>query len=472
MKNLPADELTLLPIEEAADLLRRKKVSPVELIQAALAQVDRLNLKLNAFITVTAEQALREARAAEREIHGGRGRRGWRGALHGIPIALKDNFLTRGTRTTAGSKILASFIPTRDGDVAARLKRAGAILIGKTNMHEFAYGITNENPHYGPVRNPWVHERMAGGSSGGSAVAVATGMCMGATGTDTGGSIRIPSALCGVVGLKPTFGLVSVAGTIPLCVSLDHAGPIARSVTDACILLEAMADEYPKGVKRPDYRRLRRARPKPIRLGWPAQYFFEGVDEQVRERTDEAMKMFRKIGVRVEKVALPRVADSKEASTALALAEATRYHEACGYFPARAAEYGEDVRTRLEMGKSVTAVEYLRAREMQSELAKDFDAAFERVDAIVAPASPIPAPRLGETEVTLDGAKETIRSALVRMNRPANFTGHPAISVPCGFTRERLPVGLQLIGPRFGEEKLLAIALAFQDAMVENSIPS
>jgi aspartyl-tRNA(Asn)/glutamyl-tRNA(Gln) amidotransferase subunit A len=458
------DDLALLSIEQAAELVRRRKVSPAELVQAVLGKIEKLNPQLNAFITVTGERAMREARAAEWEIHGGRGRGHWRGPLHGIPFSLKDNFYTRGVRTTVGSKILADFVPKTDSGVAARLAGAGAILIGKTNLHEFAYGITNENPHYGPARNPWAHERMSGGSSGGSAVAVATGMCMGSAGTDTGGSLRIPTSFCGVVGLKPTFGLVSVAGAFPLAESLDHAGPIARTVTDACILLEAMAGEYPKGTKRPNHRRLRRARPKRIRLGWPANYFFENVDEQVRGLIDAAMKTFQGIGARIEEVTLPRLEESNGLSTAMALAEATRYHQSCGYYPARASEYGEDVRARLELGSKVTAVDYLQAREAQHALTRDFDAAFEHVDAIVAPATPIPAPRIGESEVVVGGRMEPIRSLLVGVNRPADFTGHPAMAVPCGFTRERLPVGLQLIGPRWGEEKLLAIALAFEEA--------
>lgn len=464
MMTSSTDDLSLLSVERAAELVRRKKISPVELVQAALAKIEKLNPQLKAFITVTAEQAMREARAAEREIHGGRGRGHWRGPLHGIPFSLKDNFYTRGVRTTVGSKILADFVPKTDSDVAARLASAGAILVGKNNLHEFAYGITNENPHYGAVRNPWAPERMTGGSSGGSAAAVATGMCMASAGTDTGGSLRIPTSFCGVVGVKPTFGLVSVAGAFPLAESLDHAGPIARTVTDACILLEAMAGEYPKRAKRPDYRRLRRERPKRIRLGWPANYFFENVDEQVRGLIDAAMKAFRAIGARAEEVTLPHLAESSGPSTAMALAEATRYHQTCGYYPARASDYGDDVRARLELGCKVTAVDYLQAREAQIALTRDFDAAFERVDAIVAPATPIPAPRIGETEATIDGRREPIRSLLVGVNRPADFTGHPAMAVPCGFTRERLPVGLQLIGPRWGEEKLLAIAAAFEEA--------
>ena len=454
------NELTYLSIADAARLLRRKKISPRELTDAAIARIERENPGLNAFITILAQWARREARAAEREIARGR----WRGPLHGIPISLKDNFWTRGIRTTGGSKILKDFVPSRDSDVAAGLAEAGAILIGKTNMHEFAYGITSENPHYGAVRNPWARDHGAGGSSGGSAVAVATGMGFGSFGTDTGGSIRIPSALCGTVGLKPTFGLVSVAGVIPLAETLDHVGPIARSVADVCILLEAVAGKYPKGATVPDYRKLRKNRPLKIRLGWPKQYFFERVDAELLEIFEMAARVFRSLGTRVETISLERPVESAEPSTNIALAEATRYHESQGYWPARAGDYGDDVRTRLEMGEKIRAVDYLRALEWKQGLVKEFDAAFERFDAILAPASPIAAPRIGQTEVSINGEKETVRSALVRVNRPANFTGHPAISIPCGFTREGLPLGLQLIGPRWSEAKLLAIALAYEEA--------
>ncbi|HVB58679.1 MAG TPA: amidase [Candidatus Acidoferrales bacterium] len=453
-------ELAFLPVADAARLLRRKNISPVDLVNASLARIERFHPFLNPFLTILAERAQRQARLAEREIH----HHGPRGPLHGIPISLKDNFWTRGIRTTAGAKILADFVPERDSEVAARLAEAGAILLGKTNMHEFAYGITSENPHFGPVHNPWAYERISGGSSGGSGVAVATGMGMASMGTDTGGSIRIPAALCGIVGLKPTFGLVSVAGVVPLVQSLDHAGPLARSVVDACILLEAVAGQYPKGTARPDYRKLHANRPRKFRLGWPKQYYFERVDGEVRQAIDAAAKKFQTVGARITKISLPHLADSAEPSTNMAMAEATWFHESQGYFPARAGEYGKDVRHRLEAGEKVRAVDYLRAFDAKRALEQDFSAAFQHVDAILAPASPIPAPRIGQEEIHIGAKMETVRSLLVGTSRPANFTGLPAISVPCGFTREGLPVGLQLIGPRWSEARLLAIALAYEEA--------
>jgi len=452
-------ELALCSIEQASALLRARKISPVELTEAALARVERLNPGLNAFLTILAEPARKEARAAEREI----ARRRWRGPLHGIPISLKDNFWTRGIRTTAGSKILKDFAPREESEIARRLAAAGAILIGKTNMHEFAYGITSENPHFGPARNPWNRERITGGSSGGSAAAVAAGMGLGSMGTDTGGSIRIPSALCGVTGLKPTFGLTSVAGVIPLSESLDHAGPLARSAVDVCILLEALAGDYPKGQVRPDYRKLRRA-PRRFRIGRPREYFYERLDDEVRAQLEGAARCLGSLGGRVEEISVPGLAQAADAGTTIALAEATRYHEARGWFPARAGDYGDDVRGRLEMGMKVSAVDYLRAMEVRGEARRELDAVFEGVDAIIAPASPIPAPRIGESELTIAGSKLPVRALLVGTSRPANVSGHPAISIPCGFTPDGLPVGLQLIGPRWGEARLLAIAAAYQRA--------
>jgi aspartyl-tRNA(Asn)/glutamyl-tRNA(Gln) amidotransferase subunit A len=458
-------ELAFLSIEQAARLLRRKEISPVDLVDIALARIERLNPSINAFLTVVADRARKQARLAERELLGKkRGRPSITSPLFGIPIALKDNFYTRGTRTTAGSKILANFIPKRDSEVAARLHQAGAILLGKTNMHEFAYGITNENPHYGPVHNPWATERTPGGSSGGSAAATASGMCFGSVGTDTGGSIRIPAALCGIVGLKPTFGLVSVSGVIPLAPSLDHAGPLARSVVDTCILLQAIAGKYPADAKRPEYRLLKRSRPRRFRLGWPKDYYFERLDPEVQHAIDAAGKAFQQIGARIQEVSLPHLADSQESATNIALAEATHYHQSQQFYPARMADYGSDVSGRLEMGSQVRAVHYLRGFEVKREVEKDFDSAFESVDAILAPAVPIAAPRIGDDELIIAGEKETVRSALVRLNRPANLTGHPAIAIPCGFTREGLPVALQLIGPKWGEATLLAIAFAFEQA--------
>jgi len=454
--------LAFLSIEQAPQLLRRKEISPLELVDASLARIERLNPALNAFLTILAEPARRQARALAREIRRGR----WRGALHGMPISLKDNFWTRGIRTTAGSKILGDFVPDADSDVAASLARAGAILLGKTNMHEFAYGITSENPHYGPVHNPWARDRISGGSSGGSVASVASGMCFASVGTDTGGSIRIPSALCGIVGLKPTFGLVSVEGSVPLAMSFDHAGPVARSVADACIMLEAIAGKYPKGETRPDSRKLRKNRPRRFRLGWPKEFFFERLDSEVRQLVEAAGKLFESsLGARIRESSLPRLAGAIDVATNVVVGEASYYHETQGYYPALADGYGDDVRGHLQWGHDLRAVDYLRGVAKRREIEEDFAAAFEHVDVILAPTSPIPAPPIGASEVRVAGERETtVRAELLRLTRPANLTGQPAISIPCGFTREGLPVGLQLIAPKWAEARLLSIALAYEEA--------
>ncbi len=446
-----------LTIREAARLLRARKVSSLELANDALARIERLNPQLNAFITVTAELARKQARTADREIRAGK----HRGLLHGVPVTIKDNYATRGIRTTAGSKILRDYVPDRDAAVVARLREAGAVFLGKTNLNEFAYGIHGLNPHYGDVHNPWSLDRTTGGSSSGSAAALAAGIGFGSVGTDTGGSLRIPASFCGIVGFKPSFGLVSVDGIVPLAKSLDHAGPLARTVDDAAILFGAIREKYARWMRG---NAALRTRPLKIKLGWPANYFFDLVDPEVQSAIEAAVKLLESIGARVEEVSFPHLAESVEASTNIGLAEASSYHASCGYFPARVADYSEDVQRRLKLGVEVTAVDYLAANEVRRKLTADFDRAFERVDAIAAPATTVVAPRIGETELVVRGEKIPLRTAVVNTNRPANFTGHPTIALPCGFAKSGLPIGLQLIAPRWQESKLLAIAHAYEQA--------
>ncbi|MGD0307026.1 MAG: amidase [Candidatus Acidiferrales bacterium] len=452
-------DFTFLTIREAARLLRARKVSSLELTNDALARIERLNPSLNAFITVTADLARKQARAADREIRAGK----HRGPLHGIPITIKDNYSTRGVRSTAGSKILRDFVPDEDATVVARLREAGAVFLGKTNLNEFAYGIHGLNPHYGDVHNPWSLDRTTGGSSSGSAAALAAGIGFGSVGTDTGGSLRIPASFCGIVGFKPSFGLVSLDGIVPLAESLDHAGPLARTVDDAATLFEAIRGEYPQRTSKTNAS-VSKGKRVQLKLGWPTNYFFDLVDPEVQSAIEAAVKMFESMGARVGEVSLPHLEESVEASTKIGLAEASSYHASRGYFPSRAADYSEDVRRRLKLGFEVTAVEYLAANEARRRLTADFDRAFERVDAIVAPATTVVAPRLGEIELIIRGEKTPLRTAVVNANRPANFTGHPAISIPCGFAKNGLPIGLQLIAPRWQESKLLAIARAYEHA--------
>jgi aspartyl-tRNA(Asn)/glutamyl-tRNA(Gln) amidotransferase subunit A len=455
-------ELEFASIEALSALLAKKKVSPVELTQLYLSRIERLNPKLNAFLTVASESALAEARAAEKELLRGRGR----GALHGIPVALKDNIWTRNLRTTVGSLILRDFLPSEDATVVRKLRRAGAIVLGKTNLHEFAYGVTSENPHYGPVRNPWKTDRIAGGSSGGSAAAVAAGLCAAAIGSDTGGSIRIPSALCGVVGFKPTFGRVSVHGVFPLAPSFDHVGPIVRSAVDALLVLECIAGRDPldpTSLARSgkDFRpALKRKR---LRLGRPKEHFWVNMDSEVRTMTETAVADFVKSGAELEEISLPTLLAGVEAANLIAAVEASHVHEQAGYFPARASEYGADVRGRLEQGGKTRAVDYLSAQEVMRRARQEVEAALEDVEAIVIPTAPITAPPIGSERVQVGDVEMPLRNAFVDRNRLGNLTGLPAISMPCGVTQNGLPVALQFVGRRFEEARLIGVACHFSE---------
>jgi aspartyl-tRNA(Asn)/glutamyl-tRNA(Gln) amidotransferase subunit A len=454
-------------IEELAALLTKRKISPVELTELFMLRIERQNPALNAFLTVTAGQALAAARRAEKQFLHRRGSRNDAFPLLGIPIAIKDNLWTRGIRSTAGSKILQNFVPSRDSTVARKLARAGAILLGKTNMNEFAYGITGDNAHYGPAHNPWALDRISGGSSSGSAVAIAAGLCVASVGTDTGGSIRVPSAFCGTIGLKPTFGRVSIFNTMPLSPSLDHIGPMARSVADAAILLGLIAGRDsldPTSATKPveDYRGALRKPLRKFRLGRPREHYWEKLDPEVRRIAETALHDMEKRGAVVREVSLPHLKESLDAATDVSMAEALHVHEAAGYFPERSAEYGEEVRLRIAAGAKVPAHRYLAGFDVRKRLLAEFDAAFREVDALVAPTLPVAAPLIGAESVQIDGEQISTRAAIVGHSRPANFTGLPAISVPCGFTRDGLPVGMQFIGRAFDETMVLRIAHSYE----------
>ena len=458
---MPANELTALSIAEAGEQIRRRALSPVELTRAYLDRIQSRNAELRCYLTVLAEQALAAAAAADREIGSGR----YRGPLHGIPIALKDLVMTRGIRTTCGSRILKDWVPETDATVVVRLAAAGAVLLGKLNMHEFAYGPTGVNPHDGTAANPWGRDRMPGGSSSGSGVAVAAGLCAGALGTDTGGSIRIPASLCGIVGLKPTYGRVSRAGVVPLAWSLDHVGPMTRTVTDAALLLQALAGHDPAdpstaAVPVPDYRRGLDGDPRTLRVGLVRELFFERLDPEVRAAVESAARALAGLGVHVEEVRLPRIHHAGPATFAIITAESMAYHEP--YLKTRASEYGADVRARLLTGQFVLATQYLKAQRARQVLRAEVDGVLARVDALLLPTTPIPAPRLDEREVAVDGVTDDVRGWLTRCTRPINLTGHPALSVPCGLTTGGLPIGLQLVGRQFDEATVLRLGHAYE----------
>ena len=409
--------------------------------------------------------ALEQAAKAESELCSRRrgGSQRDRGPLHGIPISLKDNIYTKGVRTTGGSKILREFVPLCDAPVVRLLKKAGAVMVGKTNLHEFAYGVTTENPHFGRTRNPWDLERIPGGSSGGSAAAVASGLCYGSIGTDTGGSVRIPAALCGVVGLKPGLGRVSAENVIPLSRTLDFVGPLARSVEDATALLGAILRSGEKEARRSRLPFSSSGGPS-LALGIPREFFLEILDPEVRTAFDNALGILKKRGVRLKDVTLPMLSETEDAGNQIAWAEATEYHQQAGWFPERAEEYGEDVRMRLEMGTQVTAVGYLRAIETREKFIQSFHGllAAHRLDALVFPTTPIAAPKMSEENIAIDGAIHSTRALLLRLNRPANLAGVPAISVPCGLTKSGLPIGLQFMAGGPEERLLLGMALGFE----------
>ncbi len=447
-----------LSISEAADLVRKRKLSPIELTEACLERIAALDARVRAFITVTREDAMAGAQQAAAAIASGN----YKGPLHGIPIALKDLFDTAGVRTTAGSKILAERVPTEDAEATARLKAAGAIILGKLNMHEFAFGAEGLNRHYGGTHNPWGLDRMSGGSSSGSGAAVAAGMAMGALGTDTGGSIRIPSSLCGVTGLKPTYGRVSRRGVVPLSWSLDHVGPIARTAADAALILRAIAgrdagDETSSEEPVTDYAKtLADTRLKRLRIGVPDRFFFDNVDAECLEAIRAALFLLRDMKAQVDEVSLPHAAEASAAVTAIMLPEALAYHRR--WLAERPDDYGEDVRGRLELGLLYPAVTYVEAKRLRTLVSEEWRAlVFDRFDLLAVPTTPVAAPPLDD-----DGLQTTL--TLSRFTGAFNLTGLPAISIPCGFTSGGLPIGLQLVGRWWEEATVLRVAHAYQQA--------
>jgi aspartyl-tRNA(Asn)/glutamyl-tRNA(Gln) amidotransferase subunit A len=454
--------LAFASVADLAARIRSRDLSPVAVVEDLLARIDRCRA-LNAFITVTAETARAQAAAAEREIAAGR----YRGPLHGIPVSLKDLIDTKGIRTTRGSRIFADRIPTADATIAARLQHAGAVLLGKNALHEFAFGVTTDNPHYGPTRNPWRLDRIPGGSSGGSGAAVAAGLGPVSIGTDTGGSIRIPAALCGIVGLKPTYGRVSRHGVFPLSWSLDHVGPLTRTVEDAGLVLQAIAGPDPLdpstlGQRVPAFT---------ARLGEPVAGLRIGVlaDEYHREMADDVRAPFRaaldvlaKLGCHLEDVEFPRTSEARTAAVAVLFAEAASVHER--WLRDRAAEYGADTRALLQQGQFITATQYLRAQRVRTLLADEVGTLLRRYTAFVLPTIPVVAPAIGQSTVPLGGRVGEARGAVTKFVRLINFVGLPAITVPCGFGADGLPVGLQCIGRAMDEATVLAIAHAYERA--------
>lgn len=452
-----------MTILEAARRLRTREVSAVELLDECLGRIAELNPALGAFITVTEESAREAARQADRELASGLDR----GPLHGIPVAAKDVFLTRGVRTTAGSRLLADTVPDHDAAAIERLAQAGAVLVGKTNMHELAYGITSANPHFGVVRNPRDPARIPGGSSGGSAVAVAAGMALAALGSDTGGSIRIPAAFCGVVGLKPTYGRVSRFGMLPLSFSMDHAGPITSSVGDAGLMMNAIAGRDPRdpsssGAPVEDYLPAGEGSLEGVRIGLADNFYLERVTPAARAAVERAAELAARQGAHVVRVRVPDMDAVNTIGRVLLLAEAAA---ALAPHLADRASLGDDVRALLDQGRLIPATDYVNAQRLRRLEQKKFLTLWSQVDILFTPTVPMGAPKIGEMTVEIEGRQEDVRLAATRLVRGMDVLGLPALSLPCGLDPNEMPLGLQIMAPELQEKALLRVAAAMEGAL-------
>jgi len=458
-------DLVWTSLTDLARAIAARDVSPVEVVQAHLDRIAALDGKLKAYLTVMADAALERAKAAEAAVMSGEPL----GRLHGVPVGFKDLYCTKGVKTTGGSRILADWVPDEDATVVSRLAGAGAIALGKLNMHEFAFGPEGINPHYGTPWNPWdpnTH-RICGGSSSGSGAAVAAGLCPGALGSDTGGSVRIPSALCGISGIKPTYGRVSRAGVLPLAWSLDHVGPMCRTAADCALMLGAMAGYDPRDpttsvLPVPDYTAALTGQVKGLRVGVLRSFFLESTGVALRHAVEEAVKVLEGLGATIQDVNLETAQFAPAASYAVLSPEAYAYHEA--WLRERPADYGDDVRQRLRVGAFISAAEYLKGQQARALIRREVDGALAKADVLVCATTPIVATAVGQGEVTVEHEKLAVRASLIRFTRPFNLTGHPAASIPCGFTAAGLPVGLQIIGRPFDEATVLRVADAYQRA--------
>jgi aspartyl-tRNA(Asn)/glutamyl-tRNA(Gln) amidotransferase subunit A len=445
-----------MTISDAAAGIASGRIKSEKLTEDCLQKIAELNPTLNAFITVTAEEALQQARQADKDVAAGRRI----GPLHGIPISLKDLIDQKGVRTTAGSLVRRDCVADADAVVTRRLRDAGAVFVGKTNLHEFAFGTTSEDSGFGPVRHPLDSSRSPGGSSGGSAVAVATGMSLGTIGTDTGGSIRIPAAACGVVGLKPEWGQVSASGVVPLSRQLDHVGPLAATVTDAWLIYNALQKESEQVSESLDAASL-----DGMRFGRFTGYLSDRLDADVEDRVRDTIALLQQKGASVVDVALPHADDMAAIYLHLVFGDAAEYHART--LVSRPQDYTMPVRLRLEMARYVLAEDYIRALRGKALITREVDRALDGVDALVLPALAIPAPPIGAQTMPVKGGADAVRTLMLRCTQPFNLSGHPAISLPCGRTRDNLPVGLQLVGHKGRTPALVQAALAAEWALAE-----
>jgi aspartyl-tRNA(Asn)/glutamyl-tRNA(Gln) amidotransferase subunit A len=454
-------DLTFSSISELSELIRDKKVSPVEVTRATLDRIDKLNPKMNAYITVTRDSAIKSAQQAEAEIQ----QKKWRGPLHGVPIAVKDLFDTAGVKTTAGSNVFKDRVPAQDAEVIRKLKAAGAVLVGKTNMHEFAFGGSSLVTAFGGVHNPWDLARIAGGSSGGSAAAVAAGLCYGALGSDTAGSIRQPASYCGLAGLKPTYGLVSTRGVIPLSWSLDHVGPLARTVADAAILLQTIAGYDPEEITSvrmdvPNYSAALNQRPASIRVGIVRDFFFDGLEPEIQEATNRAIAVLQKLTGGITDVMIP-ARNQEELRATVRLAEAYAYH---AEFMAKSPElYQPETLARLRPGVNVDTIAYIHGRQQLDRTRRTTLEVFKKVDVVVTPTSPISPPPITDFTGDRNGSPDFLNGN-IRNTSPFDVYGWPTISVPSGFTASGLPIGLQISAAPGADAVVFQVAHAYEQA--------
>jgi len=456
-------DLADLSLLQAAAAVAARDVSPLELVEACLEQIEAHDDALHAFISVYGESALGVARAAEAMAAAGH----LIGPLHGVPIALKDNIAVEGLATTAGSKILADWLPAEDATVVGRLRGAGAIVLGKTNMHEFAWGGTTANPHYGVARNPWRSDRFPAGSSGGSGIAVAARMSYAALGTDTGGSIRLPAAVNGIVGIRPTIGRVSNHGVVPLAWSMDTVGPMTRTVADCAAMFAVLAGHDPRdsgsaSVPTVDYSRDLDRGARGLRVGIVPSYFFSHLQPAVHDAVREAIATLERLGAQVVEVEIDHIEGNISAQLTIESCEPSTYHQR--WLRERPEDYGADVRILLEMGELHLATHYLQAQRYRALLREQFLDAFRSVDAFVCPTLPFTATAVGADSVEIEDGEEDMLSAIMQFTGVSSLTGLPALAVPCGFDADGLPIGMQVIGRPFDEATLFRLGAAFQAA--------
>ncbi len=455
-------DLTSLTIVEASELIHTGQVSPVELTQAYLERVERYDPLLNCFITFTPELALQQAQEIERTLLRRSGRTNRSASpLLGIPIALKDLYETRGLPTTAGCTFFKDYLPTEDAQVVKILQKDGVIFLGKLNMHEIALGVTNVNPHFGTCRNPWNPTRITGGSSGGSAAALAAELCMGSLGTDSGGSIRIPASLCGVVGLKPTYGRVSLRGVLPLSWNTDHAGPMARCVQDVAIMLQRIAgydaaDPYSVKASHANYLTHLKEGVKGWRIAFAVGDYFDQTDLEVLQAVQSAAQVYQDHGAIIEQVQFPGMLQAAQSNLIMVTSDAAAYHaERLAHQPEG---FGDDILRRLRSGAAYSSGEYIQARRTQTLLRRQFERFFEHYDVLLMPSTPVSAPPI-EGPDALEQAR-----LLTRYTAPFNLTGLPALSLPCGYSTRKMPVGLQLVARPWAEASLLRAAFTYEQA--------